>query len=343
MIQFRRYFILTLFLILSVSPKLFSQFSVQGNVESGFYKSMGDFLSKESDLIIALEGKLDYRFEHENTEASFELKTRPEWFGLKKDLLSFKFRGSGDFLRREENFDWGIGVTRHLNRVSGGGVDINYDIFSVQGNTNFYLIEDLPVSIILGYAYQNIGSSIQQNHDIVFVEGKAHGIYNPYFRAGYGLYIEKFLIEGETITDYTKKMESSSGFRFGPELEINYLKDFVINGQYRFLVHSSDNTKFPSYEHWVRLVTGKFLFTDFSTFLLIDYYWRSIKNSGDIEKINILYSPFNVENQIYLKVSYAISDYYEIYLKGGYFRNDLVYNNYMFEGWNFLVGMELSN
>jgi hypothetical protein len=302
---------------------------------------MGDFLSNESDLLFAIEAKLGYKIEKENTEAVFEVKVRPEWFGLNKNLYSFKFRGSGDFTRREENFDWGIGVTRHLNHISGGNVDIDYDIFSVQGNAAFYWFENLPVSFVLGYAYQNLGSSVRQDHDLIFAEGKVHDVFSSVFRTGYGLYVEKYFIQGETVVNYSKRNESNAGFRLGPEIEIYYLKDFVVNGQYRFLSHLSGNSK-TSYEHWIRLVAGKILSPGFSSFLLIDYYFRNIKNPIDSGKINILYSPFNFENSISLKIGYDFSDRLELYIKGGYFRNDLVYNNYMFEGWDFLFGVEFN-
>lgn len=334
------YIILVFFFLLSA--KLSAQIDLKGNIESGFYKSMGDFLSDESDKFFAIEGKLGYNFKKENTEAVFELKARPEWFGLDNKLFSFKFRASGDLTRHEENFDWGVGVTRRLNHISGGNVDIDYDIFSVQANSIFYWFENMPLSFVFGYAYQNLASSVQQNHDIIFTEGKIHHIFSSAFRTGYGLYLEKFLIEGEVIENNAKRNESNEGLRLGPELEIYYLKDFVINGQYRLLFHLSGNSK-SSYEHWIRLVAGKILFHRFSAFLLMDYYWRNINYPMDSGKIDILYSPFNVENNISLKISYELSGNLELYLKGGYFRNDLVYNNYMFEGWNFLLGLELSN
>ena len=184
---FHRFIIICFFAVVLTSPSLKAQLNYRGNLESGFYKSKGDFLSNERDLLFALEGKLGYKFKEENTEASFELKARPEWFGSNKELFSFKFRGSGDFLRREENFDWGVGFTRHLNRISGNSLNVDYDIFSIQGNATFYWLDNTPVSTVIGYAYQNVGSTVRQDHDIIFAEGKIHKIFSSYFRTGYGL------------------------------------------------------------------------------------------------------------------------------------------------------------
>ncbi|MFA3783676.1 hypothetical protein ABRY23_11495 [Melioribacteraceae bacterium 4301-Me] len=339
---FYRFTIITFSLALIISSNIAAQFTVRGNLESGVYKSTGDFLPKESDLLFAAEGKLGYKLNKENTEAFFELRTRPEWYGLTKELFSFKLRLNGELVRREKNFDWGVNITRHLNRIAGGSVDIDYDIFAVQSNANFYWIENMPFSVAIGYAYQNIASSLPLNHDFIFLEGKLNAIFSPFFRAGYGLYIEKFFVEGETIVNDSKINETTTGYRTGPELELNYLKDFVVNGQYRLLFLFSDESQFTTYEHWFRLVAGKILFKKMSAFLLVDYFWRSIKNAESPGEINVLYSPFNLENNISFKIGYEPSDKFELYLKSSYFRNDLVYKDYTFEGWNFLIGMGIS-
>ncbi len=339
---FHRHTIIAFSLAFIISSNITAQFTLQGNLESGVYKSTGDFLSRENGLLFAVEGKLGYKLNEENTEASFELRARPEWYGLNKKLFSFKFRLNGELVRREKNLDWGVNVTRHLNRIAGGSVDIDYDIFAVQANANFYWIENMPFSAAIGYAYQNIASSSPLNHDLILWEVKLNDIFSPFFRAGYGLYIEKFFVEGETIVNNTNINETNTGYRAGSELELNYLKDFVVNCQYRLLFLFSDDSKFTSNEHWIRLIAGKVLFKKISAFLLVDYFLRSIKEAEEPGRINILYSPFNLENNISLKIGYEPSNNFELYLKSGYFRNDFVYKDYTFEGWNFLFGIGIS-
>lgn len=320
-----------------------AQINFQGNIESGFYKSVGDFLIDENDLMFALEGKLGYRYKKNDTELIADLKMRPEFYTLKKELTTFVFRANGDFVRHEEDFDWGLNIKRQFNNVSGTEFKLNYDIFSLQGNALFYWIEDFPISFLFGYAYQSIDSGTDQNHDIVFFEGKVNSFPGSYLRAGYGFYVERFTIQGETITDFVKTKENIPGYRLGPELEIYYLKDFVINGQYRLLLHISDKVNSPSYEHSIRMIAGKLMSNGFSVFLLADYCLRDIKRKDNDEQIKILYSPFNLENQISLKVGYDLSDKIELYIKGSYFRNDLVYKDYTFEGGNLLVGIGYVN
>lgn len=324
------------------AASIFPQINLQGNLEAGFFKSSGNLLSNENNLMVALEGKFGYKYKQENTEFSVELKMRPEIYAIDKKLSTLIFKAGGNFFRREENFDWAINAGRQLSKISGNNIDINYDLFSIEGNSIFYWLEDTPILFLAGYAYQNIDSETDQSNDIIYFEGKANTNFGTYFKAGYGVYAEKFTIEGETIENFITSKEKIPGYKAGPSIEIFYMKDFVLNARYKFLFHQSNRIKFPSHEQRIRMITGKILFDDFSIFLLVDYNLRSIKKKDDEEQTNILYSPFNLENQVSLKFSYELSENAEVYMKGSYFRNDLVYNNYMFEGWNLLLGIELS-
>ncbi len=320
-----------------------AQINLQGNIETGFYKSAGDILTNKNDLLFALEGKFGYKYKMENTELFADLKLRPEFYTLKNELSTLTFRANGDLQRREKNFDWGLNIKRQFNKISGKDFDLSYDIFSLQGNTVFYWIENIPIAFLLGYAYQTIDSGTDQNHDIIYFEGKANSFLGSYLRFGYGFYVERFTIEGEITNNFIKTKEKITGYRVGPEVELYYLKDFVINGQYRLLQHISNRTEYPSFEHSIRMVAGKLMANGFSIFLLVDYCLRDIKRKEVDERISILYSPFNLENQISLKIGYDLSDTIELYIKGSYFHNDLVYKDYLFEGGNLLLGVELSN
>ena len=318
-----------------------AQLSYQINPEIGFYNSSSSLLKNENGLLTRIEGKLSYLYETDYSSASLNVKARPELFGLNSQLTSFKFKAGGEYVRHEETFDWGINLTRQLNGINNNNIHINYDIFSLQGNATFFPVEDFPISSVIGYAYQNVSSGSEQNLDLVFGEVKANQIISSYLRLGYGLYTEKFTIENNPGNNYRAGTGSNSGYRIGPEVELNYIKEFLINFQYRFLFHASDVTSFPSYEQWIKFVAGKILFQDVSAFILI--YLREYKNAtSSADKLSILYTPINQENYINFKTTYDLSESLNLYLKGGYFRENLIYNNYTFEGWNFVFGVELS-
>ncbi len=322
-----------------------TQVSFKGNLESGFYNSGGNSLTKENNSLTRLETQLSYEYNNDNASAVFQIKARPEFYGLDRDLTSFKFRGRAEYSRRESNLNWGLNISRHLNSISvANSADIDYDIFFLQGNLTLFILDGLPINSNFGYAYQSVKSGGKQKLELVFAETKIHQVFNSYFRIGYGFYIENFAIENNLTTDTQNAEKSNKGFRFGPEAELYYLKDYIFNLRYRFLVHSSDQTAFLSYEQWIRLVTGTILFPRFSVFILVDYYLRKFEESGSSNaEFPILYTPLNQENHISFKAGYDITDKLEIYLKSSYFNEDLIYNNLSFEGWNFLIGIEFSN
>jgi hypothetical protein len=117
----------------------------------------------------------------------------------------------------------------------------------------------------------------------------------------------------------------------------------VISSDYRFLIHESKYTKNLSYEHWIRFVAGTIFLGEWSVFILADYYSRKFRLLGNPEfLINPLYSPLNLENRVYLKISRILTENLEAYSKVGYFKDNLYENEFSIEGWNFLLGIELS-
>lgn len=332
------------FLLFYFSISIRAQFSFQANAETGIYNSKGNFLIEKTGLFTGLEGKAAYKYQYKKNSAGIQLKARPEFYGSGNNLTSFKFRASGEFSRREDDFNWGINLTSHFNNISSDLVDINYEIFLVQGNLALFMIENFPLSINSSYAIQKLNSSGKQNLDLFSGEVKIHQGFNLYFKAAYGLYAEKFSIENSISSAASDTVNSNSGFRIGPSAEINYLKDFIFNFQYRFLFHSSQQTEFPSYEQWIRLVAGKIIFDRVSFFLLIDYYLREYKNSPSSENpLPVLYTPLNRENHISFKTGYDITNNFEVYIKSSFFSENLVYKDYKIEGWNIVFGIQYNN
>lgn len=327
-----------LFILLFIPSLLIrGQFRFKSNLETGQFKSGGEFLSKESSLVLGFEGLLGYNYEKENIEAGFEIKTRPEYFAATKKISSLKFRGSGSLLYKGENINWGASISRQFSRISDNNLSIDYDLFSIQANLLFYLNEKYSLLSTVGYAYQNVSSALDQDYDFIFLDSKIQFNIENNLRSGIGFYLEKFIVGVERSGSIMIEKDLKKGLRLGPQLEVNYLHNFVLNGQYRFLLQFPESSSNPSIEHWLRLMAGHYIFDDLVLFLLIDYYKRSISDSDDYT-----ISPFNRENYICLKASYELSENIELYFKSGYFQHNLFFNNITFEGWNYMMGIEIN-
>jgi len=179
--------------------------------------------------------------------------------------------------------------------------------------------------------------------DLFFADLKLISPVSSSIKFGYGFYFERFFIRNEIDRQNILTTNRNDGIRLGPQLNINYIRDFIINIDYRMLVHESDFIEYFSYEHWIRAVAGKIFFNYWSIFLLVDYNSYHFKKNEDyIEGITPLYTPLNLENRIYLKIAYELSNNFELYTKGGYFKDNLYEDTFSLEGWNALIGIEFN-
>jgi len=80
---------------------------------------------------------------------------------------------------------------------------------------------------------------------------------------------------------------------------------------------------------------------EWSVFLLADYYTRNFKTKNSTDN-NLLYTPINLENRIYIKLGYELKNSFEIYLRSGYTNESLYKNNLSIKGWNIMVGIEVN-
>ena len=338
----QRFIIFQIILILSTSVQ--AQIKIGGSIETGFYKAEGTQSVEQSDLFTGLDGILGYNYKNEKRSASIKFRVRPEFYGFNNQLNTFKLRGDASYSQNENSFTWGINLADQKYNIKSNSFNLTYSTFILSGNAESYLCGSLPANLTLGYAYQDIGYSGEQNLDLFFGELKLFHPISENMKFGFGIYTEKFSITGRSLDPYVIPGEENKGWRLGPAVSFNYLGNEVINFEYRLLFHNSKYTYSSSIEHWIRLVAGKLITSSLSVFVLIDYYIRNFKYKPNAENFSyLLYTTMNFDNRIFLKFSYEISNTVELYLRSGYFKENLYSNKYNYSGWHALVGIALSN
>lgn len=331
----------TFFLTLIIFHISFCQVTWKTSLETGYYNSSGDGLTGQEDIQIKLDGQLRYDYERKKQNATAYLRVKPEMFGLKDQMRSMRLKAFGSYSYNFDNFVGGINITSQRHLFSGKYIEINYESFLLLGDASFEIFNNTPVNASLGYAYHSL-SAEEQSLDLIFFDTKLNQSINSYLKIGYGAYGEKFLVGSLTRTNYILQKNKNSGWRLGPKVNLSYIKDFIFNFEYRFLLHGSRLTAFPSFEHWLRVVTGKIFGERWSVFLLADYYIRKFKTKDISFTENILlYTPMNLENRVYVKLGYEINQSTEIFFKSGYFNENLYKNNLSFKGWNGMIGVEV--
>ena len=338
LVLFLRAFLFTLLYISVTYP----QISWGINTFTGINFAYGSDIANESDVILGLDGNIEYTFAQDNREASFLLRAKPELLGFNNKLVSAKLKARGRYFQQEENFNWGINLTRQYNTFDGDYFNLHYDIFILNAQASLFFIDNAPVSLNLGYAYQITKDMVEQNIDLLFFDGKFFTRFG-FLKIGYGIYVERFKILYEQREQPAFK-NSNTGWRVGPQISLNYLKDYIFSAEYRFLFHDSPVTEYLSYDQWIRLLAGKFIFDDISVFILIDFYSRNYRLKDDtFDAQPIVYFPIDQENNFYFKVEYDWSEIFSTYIKTGYNKENFVVNNQSISGWNLLIGAEIGD
>jgi hypothetical protein len=331
------------FIFIAIPSLMLAQLSWKLNLGGGYYTSQGAAQLNNKDFLLQLDGDLGYLYKKKNKMLAFAVRVRPELYGFSNQFKVLKFRGKGSYLHKGNTYDWGIHFVNHRFVYSGLSIEQKYNNLLLQSNLQWFRDPRTYYNISAAYAYQSTDYYGDLHLDLIFLDGTRYKMHNRYFKVGYGLYLERFYIKHDMNLSYTFEKKSNSGWRVGPLISINYLKNFYIKFDYRFLFHFSEMTNYPSYEQRVRLVTGIIFFTDWSLFIIADYYTRNLTHKeSEPEQVALLYTPINLENRIYLKVSYNLENDIELYSKFGYFKENLFYYDQNLNGWSGVIGIEIS-
>ncbi|MBP7462096.1 MAG: hypothetical protein KBA26_12470 [Candidatus Delongbacteria bacterium] len=151
-----------------------------------------------------------------------------------------------------------------------------------------------------------------------------------------GFYLENFRLR--------RLQRDNHGWRYGPQLSLQYRALFEIKIDYRFLFHSSDITRRFSYEQWIRLILGRMIHPRLSLILLLDYSVRNLTVQTQ-QDLDLLYSPINQENGYFGRLEYdlPLSVPLAIYIKFGYSKNEVVFYDHTLSGFLGLAGFRLKN
>lgn len=338
------YLLSELISIFILSSHIHAQLNWDIYTEGGFFNSKDINDSQPRNLLFRMDGNVNYLYLENDVSASAKVRVRPEYYGFDNNFKSLKFKASGDYYKKQESMGWGINLTGQKNFYRTSSTNFDYSVFLLTINSDWYEFEDYSLSTQLGYAYQTASENIEQNLDILFLDTKIIKSLFSNNNSGLGFYIERFTIDNKYLSKFTNSAATNKGWRYGPQISFDYLENVLVSLEYRFLLHSSQVTRYPSYEHWVRFITGKIFSERWSIFLLADYYSRKFTLKEEAPAATfLLYNPIDNENKVNVKLAYEIKDGLEIYVKTGYFKEIFFDQRFNFEGWNLLLGLEINN
>ena len=332
-------FAVPLFFILFYFTQSFhGQLSYKANIETGlFFKSTNTDFNNSAN-IYKLLGNIKFRTKYQNSESSISLKIRPEIFG--DDSYALKFGAQGDYVYRTNDLAWKTFITYQNFQYSLTDDKYNFSSFNIITGADFELSKSTPAQVFVGYSYQDIEFINNLSSDFIYLDAKVQNFVSNYSSVSYGVFFENYVSEG--ISNITSKPIEAKGWYYGPQISFNYLRNFLFNFGYKFLLISSSDLQNPSFEHRVNALGGMKVNEFISVFLYIDFYFRQAKQKrSETETLSLL--PTKNENHITFKINYKFKNNFSVYIKSGYFRENVFSESKHLDGLNFLLGLELKN
>ena len=312
--------------------------SVKG--EAGYYRASGSSLLMQSDLVSQFQGLLRYRQNESSHNWLFELKARPEFYGLSDNITILKMSGRGKYQHRFSKFHVSFALSSRKNYYLNNNIDLDFGIFKLSSSLMWFYKRRTFFQFSANYFYRDLNNGFSNSLDAINLIAKVYKSYSRYGKFGVGAYAEKFQIESDIASSLHFPTAHNSGWRFGPEVSSSYSHHFVVNFNYHYLFHKSDLDQDPDGEQWIQLLLGKLFSSRWSIFFLADYYFRHFPNEPDFDN-QLIYLPIDNENNFYLKLEYEMNKTANLFFNFGYSKENLVYENLNLSGFKGTFGLEL--
>jgi len=313
---------------------------IQG--EAGYYRASNSSVSSTNDLITRFEGLLAYKKGYNRHSWFLEFRTASEFYGIENITTALKFSGKGQFQQRFSKVSINFYLHGRKYFYNNDFLGLTFNVFQISGNTFWFFHSKRFLVLSVNYFYRDLENNTDNSLDAVVLTGKLYNSFSPFGKISAGIYTENFQVGSASFLGIPDMMIKNVGWRFGPEIGLDYNHKVVINLNYRVLWHQSDLISNTSWEQWIRLLFGKLLSRKWSLFFLIDYYFRDFPQP-ERDNFNLLYSPIENENRIYLNLEHNIRKKWSIFLKIGYIKDNLIYDNFSLSGLQSTVGLKIKD
>ena len=310
----------TLFFLIILVCSTYAQLKWYLSPETGFNKNENGF----NRGLLTFEGFIFYSASALKGEWSANGQFRTELYGISDSDRIERYKFQTAFSRPFKDVKWQIAlnIQRHFIKQLSTSA---FNLIFTQLSCDYPLTVSSSLQGILSVGNTFVRNDGNGEGDLLVAEFQHIKAGSPYFSIGGGVYAERYSLR-------RKEMQETKRYRVwkvGPVISIDYLRIYILRLQYRYLFYPEQ----AGHEQYLRFITGRIIHNRWSVFLLLDYYFRSSNSTFPVR--------LNVENRIYVKCGYTISDHVEAYLKTGYFRDEFENTVKTFTRWNFLIGIEI--
>lgn len=315
---------------------LYAQVSWEFSGDSGIRSQQ----STENDGIVYqanLDGQAKYNYTFGDLQSTIQLRVRPEFNDLNRNLRAFRYRVAAEFEQSWESVSAGLLMYSQKNSLFADYGTIKNDVLFFRLPIEFFPKETLSWKIVPGYASQSVKIGSLKETETVYIDAAMAYTVIPELQWTAGGYCEKFLVRADNTNSGSGMAGENGGYRYGVHTGMDYSDGFMAGIDYRLLLHISDVTKPVSVENNLHLFFGAMATENISILLLCDISrtnFRLHHGSNDA----LLYIPFEKENKIYVKTGLDITDSVELYLSYGYRKDNATFDRTVFDGTSCVVG-----
>ena len=309
--------------------------SIDLGYENGYFRS--DILGDR--LLIRMIGRLAYTKKFENNYINIKGRISPEFYGLSLDASAFKLGGEINLGGRLKSFHWQTSISsRNYYYRSDRFNDVTFNIFQLGFTVNRTISNKVSMGGLIDYFYRD--NAEQPRNEIDSYRITFSGIYrlNQSNLVSFDLAFERFVIN-RAVTIYT--INNNEGIRMGPAIKYNHRSSHLFNMSYVLMHHNSDLFGQEYWEHRIHLLWGRYLIKKWSVFLFANYLFRPDQHPEET-LIELTYTSANNETGYHFKLGHDFSKLAELYLKIGYTKDELLYQNTDLAGWQYLIGVNFN-
>jgi len=299
----------------------------------------GLHLANHSDLELfgRMTARVRYRNSFNDNFVNMKARLSPEVYGSDISRSAIKFSADLQAGRQQLEYSWQVQMmTSRFQYNSPESESSKLSTFVLGSSYTRIYSSRWQGRISADYLYRDSGNYPHINLDAFRILAGPVWIFTASTLAVSEIHAESYHVSQHNIPDEAHK---NSGWRGGVRLSLQHRAASIFNASLQGIMQTSQKVDETTPEIRFDVLWGRYLSNEWSVFVLINYQWRNDHNGSTPAFLQ--YTPIEFENWIYAKLVYDMNSGSELFLRCGYFQDDLQDSSQKFSGWQASFGIDI--
>jgi len=305
-------------------------FGFQISLESGFLKEQ----QEDSQTMLRLIGRFRYARQFDMSNLNIKLRLAPEGYFSRTSSSVLRTSGQIHFVVPRELSRWDFLLSaKHYKYSLLESNKQNYTLIIGGGSYQLSINQKVSIKTDISAICRIIDAIPGHRLTGVRITPTLLIPLKADYSLQTGLHGEPFEIRSEdSIND---------GWRIGGSFVFKKRRNPLFSFSYRLLFNKNTYQDDLSSEQHFEILLGKSLSAHWSIFFYLNYYL--LPEISPETPIELVYTPLNTQNWIYLQTGFDMTKNTEIYSRFGYIYEEVNYGLQTIRGWQILLGVNFSN